>query len=211
MQRRSNNAVMEAMHTLFHVGTVGRMTDGQLLERFICRRDESAEIAFRALVERYGPMVLGVCRSVLHDPHDSEDAFQATFLVLVRKANSIRNCNSLGSWLYGVAHRVAVRAKVTLARRRVHERRFVELAATASPQNEGRFSDPALLQDEVARLPEKYRAPVVLCYLKGMTYDMAADQLHLTESTVRGRLSRARDLLRSRLTRRGLSLPAGVV
>src|SRR4051794_37779963 len=106
------HAVLQSVHTLFRVGAIGGMTDGQLLERFAAQRDEEeAQMAFAALVERHGPMVLGVCRGVLKDPHRTEDAFQATFLVLVRKCGSIRRRDSLGSWLYGVARRVAVRSK----------------------------------------------------------------------------------------------------
>src|SRR5215218_1026481 len=121
------HAVLQSVRTLFGVGAVGGMTDGQLLERFAAQRDEEAQMAFAALVERHGPMVLGVCRGVLGDPHRTEDAFQATFLVLVRKGRSIRNREALGSWLYGVARRVAVRSKTGDARRRLREREGTEL------------------------------------------------------------------------------------
>src|SRR4051794_41651772 len=115
--------VSKHLHTLYNVGAIGNLTDGQLLERFTSGRDESVEATFTALVDRHGPMVLRVCQQVLGDSHDAQDAFQATFLVLIRRAGSVRNRDSLASWLYGVAHRVARRAKADAARRRAHERR----------------------------------------------------------------------------------------
>src|SRR3954454_18556912 len=122
-----------SIQTLFGVGSVGGMTEGQLLDRFLARRDEGAEAAFAALVVLHGPMVWNVCRGILADPQMAEDAFQATFLVLARKAGSIHRRGSVGSWLYGVARRVAVRAKTSAARRRLHETRGSVMRALARP------------------------------------------------------------------------------
>lgn len=188
--------------------TTGDETDELLLERFTLHHDESA---FAALVQRHGPMVLGVCRRVLNHTHDAEDAFQAVFLVLARKSASIRNRESLDSWLYGVAYRIAVKAKANAARRRAHERQAAKMLQV-DPDDEVLWRELSpILDAELNRLPEKYRAPLVLCYLKGKTNEQAALQLGWTKGTVSGRLARARELLRSRLARRGLVLSAGVL
>lgn len=177
-------------------------TEAELLGRFVARRDEAA---FTALLARYGPLVLGVCRRLLPETADADDAFQATFLVLVRRAASIRQPHLLGSWLHGVACRVARRARVRTIRRQVREAALDPdgaVAASAPP------ADPDLtpvVQEEVGRLPAKYRDAVVLCYLEGRTHEEAARLLGWPVGTVKGRLARARDLLRSRLTRRGLA------
>jgi RNA polymerase sigma factor (sigma-70 family) len=194
---------------LFSAGSAVGLTDGELLERF-ARRDEAAEAAFETLLVRHGSMVLTVCRQVLGDAHAAEDAFQAAFLVLVRRAASlrVREPGSLGPWLHGVAYRIALKARQQAARRRARERRAAMPAvgrpSLALEQGELR----ALLHEEVNRLPAKYRAPVVLCYLEGRTHDEAAAALRWPVGTVRGRLARARDRLRARLTRRGLA-PGG--
>jgi RNA polymerase sigma factor (sigma-70 family) len=183
-------------------------TDGQLLEHFISRRDETA---FTTLVERHGPLVLGVCQRVLANDADAADAFQATFLVLARKAASIRNRESVGSWLYGVAYRLARKAQVEAARRRVHERQ-VEPMPRSDPLAAVVWRDlRPVLDEELDKLGEKYRAPLVLCYLEGKTHEEAARQLGWTNGTVCGRLFRAREILRRRLTRRGLGLSAGLL
>lgn len=188
-------------------------TDSQLLECFIRDKDEDA---FETLVRRHGRVVLGVCHRVLHDAHDAEDAFQATFLILVRKARSIGKRESLGSWLHGVAYRTAVRAKAESARRRVLERQ-AGLIGNGHNGHENGNSDAAwrdlrlVIDEELERLPEKYRTPVVLCYLEGRTNEEAARQLGWPKGTVSGRLARARDILRVRLTRRGITLSAGVL
>src|SRR5262249_8833511 len=159
---------------------------------------------------RHGPMVLAVCRRVLGNLHDAEDAFQATFLTLARKAESIRNPDTLAGWLHEVARRTAERARARALTRSRHEKRTAAaphpdfLAAVA-----WRDLQP-ILDEEVANLPEKYRVPFVLCYLEGHTYERAARQLRCAPGTISHRLARARDLLRRRLTRRGLALPAGV-
>ncbi len=197
---------------LFGAGSAVGLTDGELIQRFANRQDESAEAAFETILARHGAMVLSVCRQVLGDLHAAEDAFQATFLVLVRRAGSlrVREPGSLGPWLYGVAYRIALKTRQAAARRRSRERRVaipaVEDASTAIEDGELR----ALLHDEVNRLPSKYRAPVVLCYFEGRSHDEAAAALNWPIGTVHSRLNRARDRLRNRLTRRGLA-PAGLV
>src|SRR5579864_525939 len=195
--------VLRSIRTLFRVGPVGGLTDAQLLERFVDQHGEAAELAFEALVVRHGPMVLRVCRHVLRDPHDVADAFQATFLVLMRHAGSIRQRNSVASWLYGVSHRVASRARADLARRHAHECRAAAMAPEAYLPDDDRNDVRSLLHEEIDRLPEKYRAPIVLCYLENLTHEAAAHHLGWPVGTVRGRLARARDVLRTRLTRRG--------
>ena len=151
-------------------------------------------------------MVLGVCRRLLRDEQDVEDAFQATFLVLVRRAGAIRHGDLVGHWLYGVAHRVAVRARAGAARRAAHEPTGLpSLArlATATLPDDGQFELRSILDEELARLPASLRSPVILCYLEGLTHDEAAEQLRWPVGTVRSRMARARDLLRRRLFRRG--------
>jgi RNA polymerase sigma factor (sigma-70 family) len=181
-------------------------SDGELLGRFVVGREE---IAFATLVRRHGAMVLGVCRRILSD-HDAEDAFQATFLVLARKAESVRKTQSVASWLYGVALRVAQQARSAAAIRRRYEEKTNPRPAPSDPLEEAEWRElRPLLDKELAQLPEKYRAPVVLCYLEGKTNEEAARLLGWTKGTVSGRLARARDLLRGRLLRRGLALSAG--
>src|SRR5438067_7467271 len=142
----------------------GEESDGQLLGRFIARRDEAA---FAALVERHGPMVLAVCRRVLGDVHDAEDAFQATFLVLVRKATSIVRPDRLGPWLYGVTYRTALEVRGRRARRRANEKEATDMPAAPATAEEAATDLRPILDEEVGRLPAKYRVPFVLCYLEG--------------------------------------------
>jgi HlyD family secretion protein len=204
-----DGAVLRQLRTLFNVGTVRDLTDGQLLERFATDRGESAELAFAVLVERHGPMVLRVCRGVLADPHDTQDAFQATFLVLVRKARALWVRDSLGPWLHQVAYRTASCARSTDARRRRLERRAaisVE-AARVEPVDELE----RVLHEEIDRLPDRYRAPVVLCDLEGRTHEQVARHLGWPVGTVKSRLSRGRERLRDRLLRRGLTPDAGLI
>ncbi len=188
--------------------TRGRETDGQLLGRYVSHRDG---LAFEQLVRRHGPMVLGVCRRLLLSPEDAEDAFQATFLVLARKAASVHPRERVGPWLHGVAYLAARKARAAATRRRAREkqvRNFPEPATLA----DGLWTDLApLLDQELARLPEKYRLPVVLCDLQGRTRAEAARQLGWPEGTVAGRLARGRALLAQRLSRLGLPLSAGVL
>jgi RNA polymerase sigma factor (sigma-70 family) len=202
--------LLRHVHQLWNQGSVVGLTDAQLLDRFAARHEDGAELAFQALMERHGPMVFRVCRGILHDEHSAEDAFQATFLVLARKAPSLWVKDSLGSWLHGVAHRVASRAKGDAARRRRHEVRLIE---ARGPEWEVIPDRPcsdawATLSEEITRLPETYRAPIVLCYLEAMSYQAAAGVLGVSEDTIRGRLARARERLRARLTRRGIEIPA---
>jgi RNA polymerase sigma factor (sigma-70 family) len=183
-------------------------SDGQLLQRFIAQREERA---FAAILQRYGALVYGVCRHVLREPHDAEDAFQATFLVLARKAATIRRHESLAAWLHRVALNLARMARTSTARRRAHEKEAVLMAQARSVDEEALRDWQPVLHEEVDRLPEKYRVPVVLCYLEGRTHGEAAQELGWSLGTVKGRLARARDLLRTRLARRGLALSAGAL
>jgi RNA polymerase sigma-70 factor (ECF subfamily) len=181
-------------------------SDRQLLERFVARHDQKA---FSALVERHGPMVWAVCRRLLRQAEDAEDAFQATFLVLVRRAGSIDRPELLGNWLYGVAYRTACKARAAAARRRVQERQ----AASMSPENpppEPCWQElSGVLDAALQGLPEKYRTPLVLCYLQGKTNAEAARLLGWPPGSISARLARGRELLRERLAARGQILPAG--
>jgi RNA polymerase sigma factor (sigma-70 family) len=181
--------------------------DGDLLDRFTRARDESA---FHELLRRHAPLVLGVCRRVVGDEQDAEDAFQATFLVLVRKASSIRRRASLTSWLHGVAYRCAARVRAANLRRRRHEGRLAPAPPEAPPDVSWQEVRQAI-DEELARLPEKYRAPLVLCYLRGKTQCEAARELGWAPGVLRGRLDRGRERLRARLARRGLALSAGLL
>jgi RNA polymerase sigma factor (sigma-70 family) len=177
-------------------------TDGQLLGRLTDGRDSAA---LAALMGRYGPLVLGVCRRVLGNAHDAEDAFQATFLVLVRKAATVRRRDALGPWLHGVALRVARKAQASAVRRRVRERRVAPAAAADPGDDLARGDLRGVLDEELSRLPARYREPLVLCYFEGRTKEQAARQLGCPAGTVSARLARGRERLRVRLTRRGLA------
>jgi RNA polymerase sigma factor (sigma-70 family) len=183
-------------------------TDGQLLECFITQREEAA---FAALVRRHGPMVLGVCRRLLRHTQDAEDAFQATFLVLVRKAASVRPREAVGNWLYGVAYRTALRARGRLALRRAKERQVRDVPRSPNPSEELWRELQPLLDRELSRLSDKYRLPVVLCDLGGRSRKEVARQLAIPEGTLSSRLAMARRLLAKRLARYGLALPGGVL
>jgi RNA polymerase sigma-70 factor (ECF subfamily) len=212
MTSGSSADLQRQFRTLFGAGAVGTLPDGQLLDRFASRRDdEGAEAAFTALVERHGPMVLRVCRGVLGDVHEAQDAFQAVFLVLARKAGSIRERDTVGPWLHGVATRVSAKAKARAASRRAHDRKAAERVRPHSAQDAEPSWMWAELHEEVDRLPETYRAPVVLCYLEGLTNEEAAGRLRWPVGTVKIRLSRARERLRRRLTRRGLAPAVGLL
>jgi RNA polymerase sigma factor (sigma-70 family) len=193
---------------IFRGETVSGLSEWQLLERYLEKRDE---VAFEALVVRHGPMVLGVCRRMLGNSSDADDAFQATFLVLVRRARQLGPRDAIGPWLYGVAARVALRARSQAARHRRHEPIAIEFPVIAplDPRVDAEMLE--VLDQELRRLPSKYRDPLVLCYLEGRTHEEAARDLGWPVGTVKGRLARARDLLRSRLTRRGLAPTAGVL
>jgi RNA polymerase sigma factor (sigma-70 family) len=186
----------------------GDATDHELLERFTYQQDG---VAFAALIERHGPMVLGVCRRVLGLEQDAEDAFQATFLVLAVKARSIRKRGSLGSWLYGVASRLSLKMRAQAARRRLHERRALPMSPEAADRDRDWAELRPLVDEELQHLPEKYRAPLVLCYLEGKTNADAARELGCATGSMSKRLSRGRDLLRARLIRRGVTLSLPVL
>ena len=189
------------------------LSDGSLLEQYLTGSEVDSQEAFRALVVRHGPMVFGICRHVLNEQHEAEDAFQATFLVLAQKGSTIRNRTVLAGWLHEVAHRIAIKARLSAARRRTLERQAMAMSPSATEPN--KQSEAAawnelrpVLHAEVDRLPDKYRLPVILSYLEGKTNEEVAEILGWPVGTVKGRLSRARDLLRSRLMRRGLTLSA---
>lgn len=208
MQRGHLGAVARGFERLFggHA-TVAGLGEGALLQRFVASRDEAA---FEALVARHGPMVVGVSRRLLEDPRDVEDAFQAVFLVLVRRAGAIRDADRLGPWLYGVTLKVARRSRQQAARRRAREKGGDAVTA-CEPVGGGPPNDLGPeLHEELGRLPARYRDPIVLCDLEGRTHEEAARLLHWPLGTVKGRLSRARELLRGRLVRRGLAPSMGL-
>ena len=201
--------ITRQLETLFNVGVVRELTDGQLLERFAAGRGEGAELAFAVLVERHGPMVLRVARGVLDDPNDAQDTFQATFLILVAKARGLWARDSLGPWLHKVAYRTATCQRSTAARRRRLDRRAAITEEAIRP-------DPAddldrVLHEEINRLPERFRVAVVLCDLEGRTHEQAARALGWPVGTVKSRQARARDRLRERLTRRGAAPGLGLL
>lgn len=183
----------------------GDLTDGQLLDRFLGQREEAA---FEALVRRHGPMVLGVCRRVLHHTQDAEDAFQATFLVLIRKAACITPRELVGHWLYGVAYRTAMKARTMSARRQARERQVKDMPSRQNHDAQIWSDLQPLLDQELNRLPETYRVPVVLCDLEGKSRKDVARQLRLPEGTVSSRLARGRGMLGRRLAARGVALSA---
>jgi RNA polymerase sigma factor (sigma-70 family) len=202
---RYSGLMLGHLSQIFNRGTFVGLNDQNLLERFVAECDESA---FAALVSRHGPMVLGVCRRILREEHDVEDAFQATFLVLVRRARAIRDSSLLGHWIYGVAYRVAVRARANAVRRHIKEPldREDAIVEKSTPSSESEQRElRAVLDEELTRLPELLRAPLVLCYLEGLTHEEAANQLRWPVGTVHSRLNRAREQLRRRLTRRGFT------
>jgi RNA polymerase sigma factor (sigma-70 family) len=198
-----------AVYGLFNPESTRAGTDERLLQQFVSRSDGSAEAAFAALVERYSPIVHRVCLNVLGNSHEAQDAAQAVFLVLARRARSIRKPESLGPWLHGVAFRVARRAKSAAGRRRVAERRKAEMIHELDKAESGpKPIDYSELHEEINRLPEKYRYPIILCYMQGKTQTQAARTLGWPLGTVQIRLHRGRERLRSRLTRRGAGLIA---
>lgn len=204
MVARQSGTVNRQFRLLFGAGTATGLDDGQLLDRFVNGRDEAA---FAALMARYGPLVLGACRRLLADPADVEDVFQATFLVLFRKARFLKDRLLVGPWLYKVAYRAALRARAESQRR---SRCLPEAMAPASPVDlEGRELRAAL-DEEILRLPCRYRLPVVLCYLEGLSHEQAARRLGCPLGTVNSRLATARQRLRVRLSRRGLA-PSGML
>jgi RNA polymerase sigma factor (sigma-70 family) len=189
---------------VFRVGAIGNLSDGQLLDRYLEGASDSAEGAFAQLVERHGSMVLATCRSVLRDWHDAEDAFQATFMILARRADSLRVMDSLGPWLHQVAYRTASCALAAAIRRRRHEQKAASLTGFLV-REEKRDDAGVVLHQEIERLPERYRAVIVLCCLEGLTINQAARRLEWPPGTVQSRLARGRVRLRAGLVRRGLA------
>ena len=211
MRGGSSREVERHLRTLYQFGVAGTFGDEQLLERFLARRDEAAEEAFAELVQRHGPMVLGVCRRILGDAHEAEDAFQATFLVLARKAASVVSREKVASWLYGVAVRTAKEARVRAARRRAREER-VSTPVHVEPPDDGSPEELRdILDEELARLPARHRGAVVLCELEGLSRPEAARRLGIPEGTLSSRLARAKAQLRDRLASRGVSLPVAAL
>src|SRR5258707_10623489 len=188
--------------------SLSQVSDRQLLERFTASGDEPA---FEAIVDRHAPMLLSLCCRLLSDAHLADDVLQATFLVLARKAASIRRRDSLASWLYGVAQRLARHARLAEAERSRREKRAARERGEERQREPGWEDLSRVLDEELQRLPERYRSPLLLCYLEGRTQDEAARQLGWSLSTLRRRLEHGRDLLRVRMTRRGATLGAGLV
>ena len=191
-------SVLRSIGTLFHEGAVGLRGDGECLDRFLSAQGPAAETAFRVLVERHGPMTVALCRRVLGDVHDAEDAAQAAFLVLARKARSIRNRDAVAGFLFGTAHRIALRAKKDAARRREHERRRIAMDSRSLPSPSS-AADLADLDAAISRLSEKHRAPLILCDLEGLTEEQAASRLDISLRTLQRNLAAARNRLRERL------------
>lgn len=179
------------------------LPDASLLDEFLARRDESA---FEELLRRHGPAVLRVCRRHLGAGQDAEDAFQATFLVLTRRAEAIRRIDDVGYWLRGVARRISTRARIQVDRDRSRKGAIVDFAEVAGPEEPDHDDLRPALRAEVERLPEKYRRPIELCYWEGLSNDQAAERLDCPTGTVKWRLSRARELLRDRCLRRGIAM-----
>jgi RNA polymerase sigma factor (sigma-70 family) len=205
METGPKTGTMRQLRGLFLDGTAVGLGDGQLLARYGRSRDESA---FEALVARHGPMVIATCRAVLRHEHDVEDAFQATFLILARKARTVRACDALGGWLHRVAYRAAVQARVESRRRRLREAEATVISTLFATHSEPDPEIASIVHEEVDRLPDRLRLPVVLCDLEGLTYEEAARRLCWTEPTLRHRLVRARQRLREQLIRRGVTAGA---
>ena len=197
MSMRIAGAAIGELHTLFRWGAMGTWTDGQLMTQFLASQ-EGSEAAFRVLIHRHGPMVLGVCCRILGDEHAAEDAFQATFLVLVKKASTLRDRDLLTNWLYGVALRVASKERARGARRRLVERRAAEPSATSGGEID-QVELRSVIDEEIRRLPERYRRLVVSCYLEGKSNPEVARTIGCPVGTVKARLWHAREMLRKRL------------
>ena len=199
------NPFLQHIRHLIGGDPAAALTDGELLQRFLANGDEAA---VEGLVRRYGPLVFGVCRRVLRNGHAAEDVFQATFLILIRKVSSLTHREGLGSWLYTVAYRLALRARAHEARRRQCEAQ----AARNRPDTERLPTTTAdvvvVLEEELQRLPARHRAPLVLCYLEGKTNAQAAQILGCPPGSMSARLDRARQRLRACLARRGFVAPA---
>ena len=211
MIQRKPGSKSRELEVLWTTGTMTGLSDAQLLARFAQARDSTGELAFRELIIRHGPMVLAICRQILRHSHDVDDAFQATFLVLVRRANSIRVGQSLGPWLCSVAYRTAHRARAVTSRYRPGNEEQLQNAEEPAGDDPFKVDLRPLLYEELGRLPNRYRAPIVLCHLEGKTHEQAARLLNWPVGTLSGRLSRGRQLLRARLERRGVQVPSAIL
>jgi RNA polymerase sigma factor (sigma-70 family) len=208
MKRTKPLSAASQLEALYQSTVTAGMTDSALLQRFLDRRDPASEAAFEALVLRHGPMVMATCRRVLRNETDAADAFQATFLILAHKAATIRQPSTLSTWLHRVARQTGYRAKLRSQNRKLREQAVVsstEHLIEAQFHDVDRHELQSILDEELDQLPETFRAPLVLCYLDGLTHDEAASSLGCPVGTIRSRLSRGRDRLRARLTRRGFS------
>ncbi len=209
MANRQMNKVVDYLRRAVLADGEVDLTDGQLLEHFVSHHDEAA---VTALIRRHGPMVWGLCRRVLRGHHDAEDAFQATFLVFVRKAASITPKEMVANWLYGVAHQIALKARATLAKRRTREKQVMYTPEPKAETERELWRDlQPVLDQELSRLPDKYRVALILCDLEGKTRKEAARQLKIPEGTLSSRLATAKRMLAKRLARQGLAATGGSV
>jgi RNA polymerase sigma factor (sigma-70 family) len=206
MASGSMNRMVQHLRRVVLVHGYNASSDAELLSSFIERQDEAA---FAALVRRHGPMVLGVCRRVLHNHHDAEDAFQAAFLVLARKAGSVRPRDMLSNWLYGVAYRTSLKANATNVKRRAKELPLADMSNLAGPELSPWREFRPMIDEELSRLPSKYRVAVILCDLEGKTQKETAVHLGWPQGTVSARLARGRAMLGRRLVKRGVGFAAG--
>ena len=202
--------VSEQIRTLFQAGSLGALTDGQLLDRYLSPDGSCSEMAFAAVVERHGPMVMGVCRRLLADTHLAEDAFQAAFLVLARRARTVRNQDSLAGWLHRVARRIAMRLRSAHERRKTRERPGNVEASVQDPDYAVQIELKSAIDQEIDRLAEWQRLPVVLCCLEGISHDEAAQRLRWPLGTVKSRLARGKKRLQERLVRKGFAPSAAL-
>ncbi len=205
----AKHGLVSLLEVLSEVGAAGGLTDGHLIERYLTGGSRAADAAFDALVRRHGPMVQRVCQQVTGDPEDASDAFQATFLVLARSAASVRRTDRLGSWLHGVARRIAARARADAARRVRYERRAAAIRAERASAAE-RPEEWGELHDAIARLPVRYREPVILFYFEGLSCEAVASRLGRAQGTILSQLSRARKQLLRRLAPEGMTVAAGL-
>jgi RNA polymerase sigma factor (sigma-70 family) len=211
MRRLKRGSGSPGLDSLLRDGVSTGLTDEELLKRFATRRDWTGEIAFTTLVARHGPMVMNVCRRILREPADADDAFQATFLVLVRRAGSLRIGTSLGPWLYGVSVRVARRVRAAGVGRSTigNDADVVEAIADPDSGLQSKLDLRLAIGEALDHLPDNFRSAIVLCHLEGLTHEEAADRLKCPVGTIRSRLARGRALLRGQLERSGLGPPAG--
>jgi RNA polymerase sigma-70 factor (ECF subfamily) len=206
MERGSTGIALREIQTLYSLGTLGGLPDSRLLELFLARGGSDTGDAIAELVRRHGPMVMGVCRRALPGSHDAEDAFQATFLILARRAASIGRREQLASWLHGVAIRTASESRRRAGRRRARERRMMDAPKGEPSDPHDRIELMARLDEELNRLPRRYRDALVACELECRSRREAAQQLGLPEGTLSTHLTRGRKLLHDRLVRRGVSM-----